>query len=1110
MKKLTVQQAMMLAESNLSVEVEADDTDIFVLLLNFYNLLNLNSRMYMEAPQKGRSWWDTVAQCHGIDKTRALKVAKSGIYPNLLGDINSDIEAVLPYATKFIVVCYGNPNSESLSQVRLDVWASKTAQTKTGTPKLNLLPPTNETGDSFAYVGYAVFDAGSLSKMNVDFSQDSANSGKVVPYWILDTDYDSYALVWSCLEVCEGYHAEMSSLLGRSSNISDEVTSRMFGLLENGGASTRRFQSVIHSNCEGHNHVQWLEKAKARSGGLTSCDVSQHLAGNVSSCHSSSYSSEQGFISVDELSSNEKVLLMHRIGIQSAVGVNPSNICYHHKMTLLDYFDKLERTCCDPLNVHKKSSRKSLRSINMDMALYLSRQGNKKIKAGQKLCPSCRKKCCLQQNEQEMENEENHSDIPYDTHQTNQDQLSVIFTAVGCSPFKATRVGERDRSSYAKRKLSQMTEKCEELLLPYGLDAGEEKGCKNCNDLDNMVYELKEKCAISPRTMQLQILTLAPPSWTKQKTMEIFEVTKHMVEQARKLKSEKGILAIPDYKKGKVLSETVMQTVENFYQNDEISRLMPGKSDCVSVKIGGEKKHVQKRLLLANIKEIYGEYKLKYPEIRIGFSKFCELRPKWCITVGASGTHSVCVCTIHQNVKLLLAAIPKFDSDYKELLKLMMCDPLSRSCNLHLCDLCPGKQAICTAVETHLKDHELEMEDDISYTQWVSTDRTQIESCFESVQDFIGEIGVQMETLRAHNFISKSQSSFLSLSKDNLKDGEAIVLLNFAENYSFVVQDAVQGYYWDNSQATIHPFTVYHKVEGSLKCTSLCVISDHMRHDTATVNAFLCEVVPFLKSVVINIQLIMYWSDGAASQYKNYKNLQNLLKHKEDFGITAEWHFFATAHGKSPCDGIGGTVKRLARAASLQATVSRHILTPLQLYEWAKAHISGIHFFYIISHVVEDNFQHVLESRFRSLKTVPGTRTHHCFRVTNSNELCMYRISSDTLGITTKSKEKSSNFKAGMYVAAMYDADWYAGIITEVCQDKNDALIKFMHPKGPTRSLYWPKHIDECYVPMDHILCTIQELSTPSSTQKNTLDEPTFNKIVLTHREFCDIHFKMP
>ena len=31
-----------------------------------------------------------------------------------------------------------------------------------------------------------------------------------------------------------------------------------------------------------------------------------------------------------------------------------------------------------------------------------------------------------------------------------------------------------------------------------------------------------------------------------------------------------------------------------------------------------------------------------------------ELRPKHCILAGTSGTHSVCVCTIHQNVKLIV------------------------------------------------------------------------------------------------------------------------------------------------------------------------------------------------------------------------------------------------------------------------------------------------------------------------------------------------------------------------------------------------------------------------------------------------------------------------
>jgi hypothetical protein len=38
----------------------------------------------------------------------------------------------------------------------------------------------------------------------------------------------------------------------------------------------------------------------------------------------------------------------------------------------------------------------------------------------------------------------------------------------------------------------------------------------------------------------------------------------------------------------------------------------------------------------------------------------------------------------------------------------------------------------------------------------------------------------------------------------------------------------------------------------------------------------------------------------------------------EDSGVLAEWHFFATSHGKSACDGVGGTLRRLAPKASLQ------------------------------------------------------------------------------------------------------------------------------------------------------------------------------------------------
>ena len=63
---------------------------------------------------------------------------------------------------------------------------------------------------------------------------------------------------------------------------------------------------------------------------------------------------------------------------------------------------------------------------------------------------------------------------------------------------------------------------------------------------------------------------------------------------------------------------------------------------------------------------------------------------------------------------------------------------------------------------------------------------------------------------------------------------------------------------------------------------------------------------------------VFYFSDGCAGQYKNCKNFMNLCHHSVDFGFEAEWHFFATSHGKGPCDGVGGLLKRMATKASLQ------------------------------------------------------------------------------------------------------------------------------------------------------------------------------------------------
>lgn len=121
---------------------------------------------------------------------------------------------------------------------------------------------------------------------------------------------------------------------------------------------------------------------------------------------------------------------------------------------------------------------------------------------------------------------------------------------------------------------------------------------------------------------------------------------------------------------------------------------------------------------------------------------------------------------------------------------------------------------------------------------------------------------------------------------------------DFAENYSFVLQDAAQGFHWNNSQATIHPFVAYYVECDILHHISYVVISDCLHHDTVAVHLYQKHLINFLKEKFASLPLkIFYFSDGAASQYKNRKNFLNLCHHASDFGVPAEWHFSATSHG---------------------------------------------------------------------------------------------------------------------------------------------------------------------------------------------------------------------
>lgn len=119
-------------------------------------------------------------------------------------------------------------------------------------------------------------------------------------------------------------------------------------------------------------------------------------------------------------------------------------------------------------------------------------------------------------------------------------------------------------------------------------------------------------------------------------------------------------------------------------------------------------------------------------------------------------------------------------------------------------------------------------------------------------------------------------------------------------------------------------------------------------------------------------------SDGAASQYKNRKNFACICEFKSKHKMDVEWHFFATSHGKGPCDAIGGNVKRMATRASLAKEHEHPITNPRQLYDWIMTANTKMSFCYV-SIEEYDNAEKELKSIFNKSKPIPGTQKYHCF-----------------------------------------------------------------------------------------------------------------------------------
>ena len=190
------------------------------------------------------------------------------------------------------------------------------------------------------------------------------------------------------------------------------------------------------------------------------------------------------------------------------------------------------------------------------------------------------------------------------------------------------------------------------------------------------------------------------------------------------------------------------------------------------------------------------------------------------------------------------------------------------------------------------------------------------------------EVTVQQKVLDARDDkrrvkVVSTQYTQLRQLKENLPANRIIIKMDFAENFMCASTDAVQSGYWNQATVTLHPCVVYYKDGEQLKHTSYVYVSHLNYHNSSMVITILKALMKKDRQALISekgIQMVHYITDSPFSQYHNRLMSDAVANHKEFFGIEARWKYFESGHRKGPCDGIGGSVKRMAEQAGKHGT----------------------------------------------------------------------------------------------------------------------------------------------------------------------------------------------
>ena len=314
-----------------------------------------------------------------------------------------------------------------------------------------------------------------------------------------------------------------------------------------------------------------------------------------------------------------------------------------------------------------------------------------------------------------------------------------------------------------------------------------------------------------------------------------------------------------------------------------------------------DQKNTHRFALSDTLRNLYRKYVGENPTSKVSYATFARARAFYNRKFKRVDylNRDVCLCVSHANIHLLLDAAKVFEKSSAALAKLT------------------DEQ-----VDAKL---DLIQTDFVSYQIWERKEllhkenliqKTELFKMTETKEEFRKVFKKKLEEFRPHQQRVEDIFNVQKTLKQNLADNDVIVYLDYSENWVTVYKREISEQFFNNKQMTFLPFVLYYKEDTQLKHKSFALITEETSHMASTTIVGIIRLLRYIKQIKPELRRVFFISDSPGSQFRNktvaFFMSQFCILNKDIEGV---WVWMEAGHGKSPCDGVGGALKKAATNA---------------------------------------------------------------------------------------------------------------------------------------------------------------------------------------------------